>query len=78
MPESNRPISESPLFRGLPADAVKEVLRAAASRPLDAGECLFLQGDAVESLFVVETGLLRLTQHTADGEEVIVRTLGAG
>ena len=78
MPESTRPITDSPLFRGLPPEAVREVLRAAASRPLDAGECLFLQGDAVESLFVVESGLLRLTQHTADGEEVIVRTLGAG
>jgi CRP-like cAMP-binding protein len=66
------------LFAGLPAEAVAEVLRAASARHLDAGECLFLQGEDVDALYVVESGLLRLSQHTPEGEEVIVRTLGAG
>jgi CRP-like cAMP-binding protein len=70
--------AESPLLRGLSPDAAAEVLRAAASRAVAAGEVLFLQGDAVESLFVIESGALRLVQHTADGEEVVVRVLGPG
>jgi CRP-like cAMP-binding protein len=66
------------LFRGLEPEAVKEVLRASSARSLASGECLFLQGDPVEALFVVDSGHLRLVQHTADGEEVVVRTLGGG
>jgi CRP-like cAMP-binding protein len=72
------PLERSPLLRGLGATEAEEVRRAATSRSIAAGECLFLQGDPVESLFVVESGSLRLVQHTADGEEVVVRTLGGG
>jgi CRP-like cAMP-binding protein len=66
------------LFRGLAPAAVREVLSAASMRTLAPGECLFLQVDPVEAMFVVESGHLRLVQHTADGEEVVVRTLGRG
>ena len=34
------------------------------ARRLDAGEMLFTTGDPVRSLFVVETGQLRLLRHT--------------
>lgn len=79
MPESKPLRAEgSPLFRGLTPEAVAEVLRAATPRSLAAGECLFLQGEPVETLFVVDSGALRLAQHTPDGEEVVVRTLGPG
>jgi CRP-like cAMP-binding protein len=79
VPNDDRtPPEQSPLFRGLAPAETAEVLRAASPRALGAGECLFLQGDPVEALFLVEGGLLRLVQHTADGEEVVVRTLGAG
>lgn len=79
MPQSSPPpIEASQLFRGLAPEAVAEALRAAVRRPLAAGEVLFLEGEPVEALFVVESGVLRLVQHTADGQEVIVRTLGAG
>jgi CRP-like cAMP-binding protein len=70
--------SVSPLFRGLEPDAVAEVLAAAAVRSLGVGESLFLQGDPVEALYVVESGRLKLSQVTPDGEEVVVRTAGDG
>lgn len=70
--------AQSNLFRELSPEQKAEVLRAARSRDLDAGECLFLQGDPVEALFVVDSGRVRLVQNTADGEEVIVRTVGSG
>jgi CRP-like cAMP-binding protein len=79
MPElPRRPILESALFQGLAADAAEEVLRAAVPRSVAAGECLFLQGEPVDALFVIDSGALRLVQHTPAGEEVVVRTLGAG
>jgi CRP-like cAMP-binding protein len=79
LPSPDRASLESSiLVRGLAAEAIDEVRRGATSRALTAGECLFLQGDPVDSLFVVDSGSLRLVQHTSDGEEVVVRTLGAG
>jgi CRP-like cAMP-binding protein len=70
--------ADSPLFRGLDAPAIAEVLRGAQARELADGAPLFLQGDPVLALFVIDRGWVRLVQHTADGEEVIVRTVGAG
>ena len=70
--------ASSPLLRGLAQDEAEAVLAAATTRALDAGELLFLQGDPVESLYVVESGLLKLSQVTPDGEEVVVRTVGPG
>lgn len=73
-----RAVIESALFRGMAAAVVEEVLAAAVLRSLAAGEALFLQGDPVEALYVVESGRLKLSQVTPDGEEVIVRTVGPG
>lgn len=68
----------SPLFHGMEAEAIAEVLAAATVRSLGIGESLFLQGDPVEALYVVESGRLKLSQVTPDGEEVVVRTAGEG
>ncbi|KAB2965750.1 MAG: Crp/Fnr family transcriptional regulator [Thermoanaerobaculia bacterium] len=71
-------VLQSSLFRGMAAAVVEEFLAAATLRSLAAGEALFLQGDPVEALFLVESGRLKLSQVTPDGEEVIVRTVGPG
>lgn len=71
-------VSTSPLFRGMEPDAISEVLAAASVRTLAVGESLFLQGDPVEALYVVESGKLKLSQVTPEGEEVVVRTAGEG
>jgi CRP-like cAMP-binding protein len=70
--------AESSLFGGLAPEVVTEVLGAATVRELVPGESLFLQGDEVSALYVVDTGRLKLAQVTAEGEEVVVGTLGAG
>ena len=70
--------AQSPLFRGLAPEVAAEVLAAASPRDLAAGESLFLQGDEVSALYVVDSGRLKLSQVTADGDEVVVGTLGAG
>lgn len=70
--------AQSNLLRDLSPEERAEVLSAARSRSIQVGGCLFHQGDLVEALFVVDSGRLRLAQNTADGEEVIVRSVGAG
>lgn len=70
--------SSSNLFRGLLPDQISEVLGMARQEQLAKDEILFLQGDPVDALYVVESGQVKLVQHTADGEEVIVRNVGPG
>jgi CRP-like cAMP-binding protein len=76
--ESRNPEANWPLFRGFAPAVVDEILAAATARRLEAGEALFRQGDPVEALYVVESGRLKLAQVTADGEEVVVGTVGPG
>jgi CRP/FNR family transcriptional regulator, dissimilatory nitrate respiration regulator len=48
------------------------------ARGLDAGEMLFTTGDTVPSLFVVETGQLRLLRHTEHGVALTLHVARAG
>jgi CRP-like cAMP-binding protein len=68
----------SPLLRGLAQAEVEAVLAAATARRTAEGEVLFIQGGPVEALYVVESGLVRLSQTSAEGDEVVVRTIGPG
>ena len=73
-----RTVLGSPLFAGLADAAVEEVLAAASRRVVVAGAELFHQGEAVEALYLLESGRLRLTQVTRDGEEIALRSFGPG
>jgi CRP-like cAMP-binding protein len=63
--------------------SVIEVLESLSSgagirRHLGAGEMLFATGDPVRSLFVVESGRLRLLRHTVHGAALILHVAQAG
>jgi len=77
-PKIDGALADSPLFGGLEADAILEVVAAGSTRRLEAGEALFRQGDAVDSLQVIESGRIKLSQLSVEGEEVVVCTLGPG
>jgi CRP-like cAMP-binding protein len=51
---------------------------AGARRSLGAGEMLFASGDPVRSLFVMESGRLRLLRHTAHGAALVLHVAQAG
>jgi len=71
-------LSRSPVFEGLAAEALAAVAAKGKLRRLQRRELLFSQGDAAEELAVVLEGRLKLTQVTAEGQEVIVRYIGPG
>jgi CRP-like cAMP-binding protein len=71
-------LSHSAVFQGLTAEALAAVASKAKLRRLQRRELLFSQGDAAEELAVVLAGRLKLTQVTAEGQEVIVRYIGPG
>jgi len=53
------------------------VARALLRRRLEAGEFLFHQGDKVQSLFIVASGLVELMRHQPDGASIVLQRAGA-
>ncbi len=66
------------LLAGVPAEGREAVLKRALPRRLDRKQVLFHAGEPAEALFVIESGRLKLTQLSADGQEVLVRFVGPG
>jgi CRP-like cAMP-binding protein len=71
-------LGRTEIFRGLPASALAEIRAAAVRRPLGAGDILLRQDDPATTFYVIVSGRLRVTQATADGQQVILRYLGSG
>jgi len=71
-------LGRAPLFEGLTAEALAEVLRRARRRRVAGGHHLFREGEAASALYLVLTGRVKLTQVAADGHEVILRFVGPG
>jgi CRP-like cAMP-binding protein len=53
-------------------------LAAATVRNLRRGEVLARQGEPAQSFYLVETGLVKVMQSTANGRDVILRFVGPG
>jgi hypothetical protein len=68
-------LEHSSVFQGLSA-ALAEVAAKGTLRRLARRDVLFHQGDPAEEFAVVLEGRLKLTQVSAEGQEVIVRYLG--
>lgn len=66
------------LFAGLEAEALREIADAADEIVLEHDETLFWQDDPAEMFYVVLEGRVRLTQLTAEGQQVILNHPGPG
>lgn len=66
------------LFQGFAPGEAERVLAGGAPRVLRRGEVLFREGEPAAALYLVESGRVKLTQLTAEGQEVIMRYLAPG
>lgn len=66
------------LFRGLSADALRELAAAGKVRRFAKESMVFEQGAAAERLFVLLHGRVKAIQTTADGQQVTARFLKPG
>jgi len=66
------------LFQGLEADALTAVMQSAHVLAVPAGSSFFVQGDPATRFYVLLEGRVRLTQVTADGQQVILRFITQG
>lgn len=66
------------LFEGLAASAIDDILASSTARRFPAEATVFEQGSAATHFFVLLHGRLRVTQVTAEGQQVVVRMVNPG
>jgi CRP-like cAMP-binding protein len=66
------------IFAALSDAQFGEVLSASSHRHVEIGETVFEQGEEAQSFFVLVSGRLRVTQVTAEGQQIIVRIVVPG
>jgi CRP-like cAMP-binding protein len=71
-------IAQSRIFDGLTQEERASWLQRASTRDVRRGQIIARQGEPAHDFYLVETGLLKLVQLTADGQELIVRFVTPG
>ena len=71
-------LSGIPLFAGLPAEELATLGGALRRRACRAGEVIFRQDDPGTSLYVIESGVVKIQRTSPDGRQVILAILWAG
>lgn len=66
------------LFRGLSPAELAAVVDAARHSTIARGAVLFREGDPADALYVLAQGRVKVTQLTADGDELLLRFVGPG
>ncbi len=71
-------LASSPVFAGLPTRALEELAARMQRRTYKRGQVIFHQGDAGATLYVIEEGCVKVLLLSDDGEELLLRIMGAG
>lgn len=71
-------LPESPLFQGIPAEQLPEVLQSMQPGKFAAGEEIVREGDPGDSLFLITEGSAAVHTRDEEGREVSLATLGVG
>ncbi len=65
-------LKQVPLFRDLALEDLRALEQETRARRLKRGEVLFLEGEPVQSLFVVEKGLIKVYKLDPEGRKQVV------
>lgn len=66
------------IFSSLTPEEVLEVTTTITQRKYDKGEIIYLEGENVEKLFIINTGKVKVVKLSESGKEQIIRVLGPG
>jgi CRP/FNR family transcriptional regulator, nitrogen oxide reductase regulator len=66
-----------PLFDGLPTEGFEVVTSLARDRKCARNETLYRQGDSADAFHLIVAGRLKVSKTSEDGQQIIVRYLGA-
>src|SRR5664279_2087716 len=67
-----------PLFSEISQEDCARIVAPAQERNLQRGKAIFFQGDTVQQVLLLTSGSVKLSQFSPDGQEVILRLIGAG
>ena len=71
-------LKELSLFADLSAEVLQELANKLTLIRLEAGEILFHEGEPGDSLYIIESGLVKAFAENGRGEEVLLNQFGAG
>lgn len=71
-------VARVPIFHDLELAQLKQIAQAAQRRHVERGAFFFQQSDAAGTLYVLDSGQVRITQLTPEGEQVILRFIRPG
>lgn len=71
-------LQKLPLFRQLEGPALSRLMAHATTRRIPRGASVFEQGGRASSFYLLLEGRLKVTQVTADGQQVMVRVVHPG
>jgi CRP/FNR family transcriptional regulator, cyclic AMP receptor protein len=71
-------LKANPFFAGFDAAGLDAIAALCVTRRLDAGELLFLKGDAGDALYAVRRGQIRIATGTDAGRRLTLNLLGSG
>lgn len=69
-------LARTTIFEGLRPDVLRSIVAEGTQRRYNKGQFLFYQGDQGDRLFVVLSGLVKVTVSSDQGEEMVLVTLG--
>ncbi len=67
-----------PLFAGFPEEQLRALVSVVTRRSAPRASVIMAAGDAIDSLYIVITGRLKVMMGDADGKEVILSLIGPG
>ena len=71
-------LSTIPYFANLDSATLEAISRVAIRRAFEAGQVVFLEGDACSGLYVVQEGWLKSVKISPAGREQVIRFVGPG
>lgn len=71
-------ITRVPIFKGLNWDEIMEIASITSNIGFKKGEIIFLDGDKIDKLYIINEGRVKITKISEDGKEQIIRILEPG
>ena len=75
---NGRPLLSSRLFRGIPEATVAQIIEPFERHGVRADTVIVREGEAGDSLFIIESGLVEVYLQNATGETTFLTRLGPG
>lgn len=69
---------EVPIFESLSEEELDRIINIRKHMEIKKGESLFLEGNKVSKLFIINEGMVKLTKATTNGKEQIINILTVG